>query len=359
MRISDKTPYRDENGQIKFLSRVEATLKYGLTWYPEVMAQEKIIAVFNKILDRNYILLRNFNLPDSDITIPMVLIGPPGIFLISVLHQGGLYSVRDDEWGTLAGETFKASRENLVQRLIQLGRVMKVYLSRSGFKGELTLEPIMIAANSAMHIETLRPAARIVLNDAVERFVISLTQARPILTADRIADIAIVLIKGPQAENSFVPEQGVLVSTPVPAGRELRDKLNPPSQPEQGSQAGFSSDGLGFSFDEHGNDNPESPYQARSSETGQDRAAGQPAANNQVFEGFDESFGGFDENANQPATDNSGSEQSALTDSEPSKPTVPTQKLRLGMTRNQLLILGGIMLVWLILVVAFIYIVNL
>jgi len=356
MRISDKTPYRDENGQINFLSRVEGTFKYGLSWYPEVMAQEKIIAVFNKILDRNYILLRNFILPESDITIPLVLIGPPGIFLISVLHQGGVYSVRDDEWGKLSGGTFKASRGNLVQRLIQLGRVVKVYLSRSGFKGELTLEPIMIAANPAMHIEPVRPAARIVLNDAVERFVISLTQARPILTADRIADIAVVLIKGPQDENSFVPEHGVLVSTPVPAGRELRDKLNPPSQPEQESQAGFSSDGLGFSFDEHGNDNQENPSQFGSeSETNQDPAARQPASNKQAYTSFDGNFDGL----NQPAADNAGSDKPAPEDSQPSKPAAPTQKLRLGMNTNQLLILGGILVIWLILVVVFIYIVNL
>ena len=190
----------------------------------------------------------------------------------------------------------------------------------------------------------------------MERFVISLTQARPILTADRIADIAVVLIKGPQDENSFVPEHGVLVSTPVPAGRELRDKLNPPSQPEQESQAGFSSDGLGFSFDEHGNDNQENPSQFGSeSETNQDPAARQPASNKQAYISFDGNFDGL----NQPAADNAGSDKPAPEDSQPSKPAAPTQKLRLGMNTNQLLILGGILVIWLILVVVFIYIVNL
>ena len=378
MRISDKTPYRNENGQISFLGRMQGTLKYGTDWYPEVMAQEKVITVFNKILDRNYILLRNFILPDTDIDVPMVLIGPPGIFLITVLHQRGLYSVRDDEWGKLTGETFVPGRINLIQRLIKLGHVLKIYLNRNGFKGELIVETIMMASNPGMHIETLRPAARVVLNDALERFAISITQAHPILNSERIADMAVALIKGPAPESPFVPEHGALVSTPVPAGKEMRDALNPPEQKEEETHAGYAGDNLGFSFDDHWNDDqpiPDHPETSTSlqTETSQNPVSQPAEVKTPAFDSSDEDFGSFfedlksqngstaSETSAQPEPENAepdGAEETSPVDSEESEPTPPRKTILFGLTRNQLLILGGLFIVWLMLLAGFIYLIN-
>ena len=369
MRISDKTPYRNENGQINWLGRVNGTFKYGFSWYSEMMAQEKIIVHFNKNLDRNYILLRNFILPETDINIPLLLIGPPGIFIISVIHQNGLYSIRDDEWGRLTGATFVSAPINLVQNLTKLGRAIKKYLNDNGYKDDLIVEPVMIAASPGIHVETLRPAARVVLSDAIERFVISLTQAHPILNTDRIAELAVTLVKGPPSAAAFVPEHGVLVSTPVPAGKEIRDKLNPPEPPGEDVPASFSSESLGFSFDEHWNDDQGHFDQTENSPSSQS----QPASSTPAFEGFDGNFGSFIENvdlsdgsnetqpANQPGPDNvePGQPDEIAPQASNSPSSAPAKNLRWGMTRNQLLILGGILVLWLLMVVAFIIIINL
>ena len=368
MRISDKTPFRDSSGQISLIGRLQGSLKYGFSWYAEQMAQEKVIAIFNKILDRNYILLRNFILPETDITIPLLLIGPSGIYLISVLHQSGLYSIRDDEWGKLAGATFSPARVNLVDRLVKLGRVVKTYLNRSGFKGELIVEPIMIAANSGMHIEPVRPAARAVLSDAIERFVISLTQARPTLSADRIADIALALVKGP-------PDQTSVVSGEVPAGKEIRDKVNPLEAPAEDIPANFSGDNLGFSFDEHWNDDQGQFDQAAESSNPQSGADQnrQSSSNTPAFEGFNGDFNNFFENADIPVESNESqpgnpqepaeTEPTPLDEPAPDastspSPSAPAQKRRFGMSNLQLIILAGIFVVWLLLIVAFILLIN-
>jgi hypothetical protein len=42
----------------------------------------------------------------------------------------------------------------------------------------LTAEPILLATNPGMHVDTIRPLVRVVLSDALERFAVSVSQAR-------------------------------------------------------------------------------------------------------------------------------------------------------------------------------------
>ena len=56
MKIVDKTPYRTESGEIDILGRVQGMLKYGLTWYNRIQAQDVVIAIIEKQLSK--VLLR-------------------------------------------------------------------------------------------------------------------------------------------------------------------------------------------------------------------------------------------------------------------------------------------------------------
>jgi hypothetical protein len=49
-----------------------------------------------------------------------------------------------------------------------------------------TVEAVLMASNPEMHIDSLRPAVRVVMSDAVRQFAGSLLQARPVLNPELI-----------------------------------------------------------------------------------------------------------------------------------------------------------------------------
>ncbi len=221
MKHIDKTPYRSESGEISIVNRLQGMLKYGMTWYERVKAQDAVVAVLGRQLGGQFVLLQNIVLPDTQIDLPLVLIGPPGIFLVNALHERGVFMARDDEWGTLTGDTFVPARINQVKRAMTMGRVLQVYLERLGQKGFL-VDPIVMSADPGLHIDSTRPAVRIVMSDALDRFALSLLQARPVFGVDIVAELEHVILTGkslhspsgggeaPQVLGSavFIPEEG-------------------------------------------------------------------------------------------------------------------------------------------------------
>ena len=54
MKIIDQTPFFKENGEISIVDRGKAIMQFGLGWFKDIEAQKTIIAVFEKVLDKNY-----------------------------------------------------------------------------------------------------------------------------------------------------------------------------------------------------------------------------------------------------------------------------------------------------------------
>jgi hypothetical protein len=189
MKLIDKTPFRNEETLvIAPLDRIKATLKYGFSWYGDIQAQDTIAAVLNKNLGRGFTLLQNFTLPETEIVIPLVLVGLSGIYVIYVTTLRGLYRAKNDEWGSIDGDRF-TPRENLLTRTARLTKVVQSYLDKQGFKGMIKVEPILVASDPGMHIESVRPIVRIVMSDALERFAVSMNQAQAIFSPEAVQNI--------------------------------------------------------------------------------------------------------------------------------------------------------------------------
>ncbi len=205
MNVIDKTPFRSATGQIETLGRLQGSLKYGLSWYDRVMAQDVVARALSKQLSSQYVLIQNPVLPGTDdISLPLVLVGPNGVLLINVLHEKGVYRAREEEWGTISSERFVPARINHVRRTQTFGKVLEVYLERQGYKGSVTVEPVLMAADPGLHIDSTRPAVRVVMSDALERFAVSITQARVSLTPETVQSI-VRIISG-EKEEEHQPE---------------------------------------------------------------------------------------------------------------------------------------------------------
>lgn len=202
MKIIDKTPFRSEDGTISFVDRIQATFKYGLNWYNRIQAQEKIIPVLEKHLGRNFILMRNVTLGGTEVELPTILIGPPGVILINVITEQGVFRAKEDEWGKISGSQFVPEKVNQLARTSRMGQVLQVFLDRAGLKGMLNVEAVLLSAEPGTHIESVRPIVRIVMSDALERFAVSLAQAKASLSPEACASIAQIILTGKSAQQA-------------------------------------------------------------------------------------------------------------------------------------------------------------
>src|SRR5574341_138047 len=249
MKIIDKTPLQNEKGEVSLLQRIQGTLTYGFQWYSELEAQKSVIAQIDRTLEKGFTLIRNFMLPGSEIIEPIILIGPPGVYVIYVTSLKGFYEAKGDQWYTVSNGRSIPASINLMGRASRLARALQIYIERQGVSLPGPVEPVIVAASPAMHIDSLRPAVRVVMSDGVKQFAASLLQARPVLRTELVYDLADRIITPRPRAASPQPEvinpQGASQAEAQPASRaqaifRASDEAKP-----------FSASDLSFSFDEN------------------------------------------------------------------------------------------------------------
>lgn len=210
MKVIDKTPFLSDKGEISLFDRVKGTLRYGFNWYPELKAQQAVISRLEKHLEKHYILIRNHTLGNTGVVVPMVLVGPTGVYVLYVTHLRGVYRAKGDSWGPVGDNRFQPARINLLSHVARLARAVQVFLQKQGYEGLGIVEPVLLAADPGMHIESIRPIARIVMSDALERFAISVSQANPVISPETIRDLVDHIL------NPRPPKPAQPAETPLP-----------------------------------------------------------------------------------------------------------------------------------------------
>lgn len=222
MKIIDKTPLLDEKGNLGFVQRLQGMLQYGFNWPNQLRAQKAIITFFDHQLEKGYTLIRNYTLGQSGITVPMILLGPTGIYVIHVAFERGRYEVKGDSWNVAAGETYKPAPVNLIQRTMRMANALKAFIERQGVKVPVPIEPVLIAGDPGLHIESVRPAIKVMMIDGIKSFVSGLATGRPVLGADLIHELS----------ERIVNPRPLKKGTPAAAPPPPADEYEPPYQPE-------------------------------------------------------------------------------------------------------------------------------
>jgi hypothetical protein len=232
MKIIDKTPFQNEKGEIPLWNRLQGTLKYGQSWYTDLQAQKVIIDQLNRLFEKGFVLIRNLTLPGSEITVPIILIGAGGVYVIHVTHLRGQYEAKGDQWNKIdnSGRSQPAPI-NLMSRITRLAKALERYLQIQGIDLSFHVEPFLIAADPGMHVETMRPAVRVVQSDAIKQFAASLIQAPPMLRYD-IYDLADRIVS-PRPKSEPAPQAGTPPAAPGNA------PVPPPADPVARAHAIF------------------------------------------------------------------------------------------------------------------------
>lgn len=210
MKIIDKSPLQKENGEIDLLGRLQGTLRYGFSWYPEQQAQKAVIAQFQRLIEKGFVLIRNLTLPGSEIVVPIILVGPQGVNVIYVTTVRGFYEARGDEWNTVSNGRAQLAKVNLLSRVKLMARAVQLYLRQQNLELPTPIEPVLIGADPGFHVEATRPAVRVIMSDAIKQFGASLLQARPALRSQQVYELAdrIVTPRPPQGAAALAEPGG-------------------------------------------------------------------------------------------------------------------------------------------------------
>lgn len=171
-------------------------------------AQETIIQTLKKVLDNRFILLRGLILPGLEPPAPLILVGPPGIWLIDAIPIKGVYRALDDQWEEMDSQTqkFRPARVNLPARTASIAQGVTAFVSSRG-PAIQAIEPVIIFTQPGAHVEAVRSPARLVQSDAIVRFAASLLQGQIVLAAEDVQAV-IDALKEP-------------TSVPIPAQVEM------------------------------------------------------------------------------------------------------------------------------------------
>jgi hypothetical protein len=267
MKIIDKTPLLDEKGELSLVKRIQGTLEFGFNWYPELEAQKIVISQLDVVLEKGFTLIRNLTLHNSQIIEPIILLGPPGIYVIRVTPLSGFFEAKGEQWNINNGGRPTPAPANLMLLVARLARALQVFIDRQGVVLPGPVEPVLIATSPAMHVDSLRPMVRVVLSDGIKQFASSLMQARPVLKTEFVYDLAERIITPRPKAAAQTPEAEAAAAATAAAEVPVQHQPIAPAVAPSRAQAifhareeskPFDPNDLSFAYDENAkNDIPE------------------------------------------------------------------------------------------------------
>ncbi|MGD9093345.1 MAG: hypothetical protein PVF74_10890 [Anaerolineales bacterium] len=241
MKVIDNPNTDQKDSSSSQTSSVLSSLRFGRNWAEDMKAQDTVVNSFGRMLDNNYLMLRNVTLEGLDIPIPLILVGPPGLSVIYPSASRGIFRASEEKWEKLQDRQrgFKLVQPNIITRVRLMAQAVSTFLTTSQYSS-LEVEPVIMFTDPGTHVETAHPAARIVHSDGLDRFIAGLFKARVLLSrpdANKIANMLmgpkIVSEEGdvtaPEDEFSFAeqgPPPGPSLADQIPKGEGVVKSIN-------------------------------------------------------------------------------------------------------------------------------------
>ncbi len=228
MKSIDFTPFVDAEGALPARGRLQGSMQFGSAWPGEMDAQLVLVERLRKFLNDRYTLIRNFTLPAVDVPIPLILIGPTGMWVIYAINMSGFFAAQGKEWLSLdnrSGE-YRPSTPNPIVHTLLVTRALVDFMQNHGLVG-IEPEPVILFTDPGIDVTTEKSEVRIVLIDALNRFVGTITHREQIFNPGQIRQIADLIVreskraalrseerrKNPLSSLGFSPLQWIVLGT--------------------------------------------------------------------------------------------------------------------------------------------------
>ncbi|MBN1230575.1 MAG: NERD domain-containing protein [Anaerolineales bacterium] len=137
---------------------------------PDPVAFNTILEILKESLDDRFTCLCKYPIPGLNICIPITLVGPCGIYVMSATGISGTFRAKEDEFLEKKGKKFNPVKFNILKRTHQYYRALKKYLESQAIKTH-EIEPVIFFTSHDVHIDTARPTARIVMEPMMKKFI--------------------------------------------------------------------------------------------------------------------------------------------------------------------------------------------
>jgi hypothetical protein len=188
MQVQNFSEIKSIEGQISLQDQLQGVIKYGFSWPKDLKAQDVFTAKLQKGIDQRSTLIRDFNLPDVEVSVPFILIGPPGIRVILLTRERGMFRAREGQWLIYTGKGFKPSKENLIRKTQLYMLALRKFLDEHGFPS-LQIDGLIVGVDPGMHVETHNSAVRVIQSDAIRRFCSQWEQEQPEISPEQVYQV--------------------------------------------------------------------------------------------------------------------------------------------------------------------------
>jgi hypothetical protein len=214
MKIIDLSEKPSASGLASALGKARLSLSG-----PEAKAQEAAIQRLTRVLDNRFTLLRSLPyFPPKSLPVS-VLVGPAGVWLLYASPLRGLFRAAETSWESDNGAAvYRPLQPNLIEELQRLlpilGAVLQdvlpppdtnairdaeVLVNLPTTPTAPSLEAALFFTDPGAHIDSQRPAVRIVPADAIDRFAAHLAKSIPVLENSQVR-LIIERLQNPSGE---------------------------------------------------------------------------------------------------------------------------------------------------------------
>ncbi|MGH2607126.1 MAG: hypothetical protein ACRDG5_11100, partial [Anaerolineales bacterium] len=115
MNVIERSEFRAQDGSISIEQRLQATLRFGLSWYADMQGQDFVTQRLRRSLGKDHILIRNLTLPGTTTVLPLILLGPQGVQVLLATSVRGVFRADETEWLKFdaTARIFRRSQPNL------------------------------------------------------------------------------------------------------------------------------------------------------------------------------------------------------------------------------------------------------
>lgn len=161
-------------------------------------AQETVITLFKKILDNRFFLLQGVHFQAFEGLTPLVLIGPPGIWVIEASPVSGIFRASGGSWEEMDAKAriFRPAKPNLPARTVAAAKSLETFLAAAR-ESPAPVEAVVVFTHPGAHLELQQPITRLIQADAMGRFAAGLLKSPIVLEKEVIQALADRLSQSP------------------------------------------------------------------------------------------------------------------------------------------------------------------
>ncbi|MCC6958200.1 MAG: NERD domain-containing protein [Anaerolineales bacterium] len=171
-------------------------------------AKDFLIQNLRKALDNRFHMICDVCLDEGKGALPLILLGPTGVWVILTDDAKGVFRISETTWEELQSRRggYKTVYPSPMTVVLEKTQELLDYLLSRGIKVP-TIEPAVFFSDPGAHIESTKPAARIIPVDALQRFLITVWRSPVVFDEDEVQIIVNELApEGDETETGALEE---------------------------------------------------------------------------------------------------------------------------------------------------------